>query len=97
MHPYTKGKQLAKTRIRPTLKQLGDISNKVRQEVRERSGSVCELCHASRASEMAHLVGRKHLTERTTAEILLHVCTNCHRWLDGTPEGIRYKRERMAK
>jgi hypothetical protein len=83
-------------RIKPTQKQLGEISPAVRAEVRERSNGVCEVqkqCNGSAAREMAHLIGRKQLMWKTTAEDLLHSCVDCHRWLDGTAEGIRYKRE----
>jgi hypothetical protein len=73
---------------------MGTISAKVRAQVKERSGGVCELCSRSRGAHMAHVIGRKQLTEPTTANILLHVCVQCHKWLDETPEGIIYKRER---
>jgi predicted HNH restriction endonuclease len=41
---------------------------------------------------MAHIIGRKQLKEVTTDKDLLHVCVNCHKWLDETVEGIKYKR-----
>src|SRR5690625_1720280 len=88
----TKSQQTKSKRIRPTQRQLGDISNKVRQQVRERSGGACEICRRARAMEMAHIVGRKQLTRRTTVDDLLHLCVACHRWLDGTPAGIKYKK-----
>jgi hypothetical protein len=75
----------------------GDISPKVRKEVRERSGGTCERCVRAFATEMAHLIGRKHIEHKTTAADLLHVCTLCHRWMDGTPEGIKWKKERVEK
>lgn len=80
-------------RIKPTQKQLGDISAKVDKEVKERSGGICEHCRAARATERAHITGRKHIDHKTTADDLLHLCTACHRWLDGTTEGIQYKRK----
>lgn len=83
-------------RIKPTQRQLGEISNKVRKQVAERSSGVCELCHTLRAVQMAHIVGRKQLTELTTAKLLLHVCIPCHDWLDKTIEGIRFKRDLSA-
>ena len=85
-------------RSKPTQRQLGEISTKVREEVKERTMSHCELFHIRQekcswvAREMAHITSRKQLTHKTTAEDILHVCVGCHRWLDGTPEGIRYKR-----
>lgn len=79
-------------RIKPTQKQMGDISAKVDKQVKERSGGICERCRAAKATERAHITGRKQLTHKTTADDLLHLCTKCHRWLDGTVEGIQYKR-----
>lgn len=93
---YPKSEQLYKKRIKPTQRQMGEISAKVRQDVKERSGGVCEVgmkCNGSRAYEMAHITSRKHITHRTTAKDVLHACVECHRWMDGTPEGIKYKRK----
>jgi hypothetical protein len=94
--PFSKERQLHSVRVRPTQKQMGDISPKVRKEVRERSGGVCELCRSSEALQMAHLIGRKQLTGLTTAKILLHVCIPCHKYLDEDPKGIKLKR-RLAE
>jgi len=83
-------------RIKLTQRQLGEITPAVRKQVKERSQGICEVrvkCAGSRAYEMAHLIGRGHMEWKTTADDLLHSCVDCHRWLDGTPEGIRYKRE----
>lgn len=91
--PYSKEYQLRNKRVKPTQKKMGDISAKVDKQLKDRSGGVCERCSASRAHERAHITGRKHLTHKTTVDDLLHLCTPCHRWLDGTPEGIRYKRQ----
>ena len=75
---------------------LGDISSKVRRQVKERSQGRCEVqmkCDGrGEGLEMAHITGRKQLAHRTTAEDLLHSCVECHRWLDGTSDGIKYKR-----
>jgi hypothetical protein len=93
--PYSKERQLKRVRIRPTQRQKGEISAKVRKEVRERSQGVCEVrmkCNGTFAVEMAHLIGRKQIKARTTAKDLLHSCVECHRWLDNTVEGIRYRR-----
>jgi hypothetical protein len=82
-------------RIKPTQKQLGEITPNVRQEVKERSQGVCEVqkkCTGAIAREMAHLINRGRMEWKTTAEDLLHSCVECHRWLDGTPEGIKYRR-----
>lgn len=96
MPPYSKAEQLRYKRIKPTQKQMGDISPKVRKEVRERSGGICELklrCYGSPAVQQAHLTGRKQLTHVTTAKDLRDACVACHRYIDEDPEGIRYKRK----
>ncbi|OMF38804.1 hypothetical protein BK133_00960 [Paenibacillus sp. FSL H8-0548] len=92
-HPVSKASQTSKTRVKLTQKQMGDISTKVDKQLKERSALVCERCSSARATERAHITGRKHLTHKTTVEDLLHLCTPCHRWLDGDPAGIRYKRK----
>lgn len=84
-------------RVKQTQRMKGDISPKVRKEVRERSGGLCERCARAYAAEMAHLVSRKHIEHKTTAEDLMHVCVPCHRWMDGTPEGIKWKKERVER
>jgi hypothetical protein len=90
--PCTKQSQLYNKRQKPTQRMMGDISQKVDQELKLRSGGICERCRAARASERAHLIGRKHICHKTTVDDLLHLCTPCHDWLDETPEGIKYKR-----
>lgn len=80
----------------PTQRQMGDIRPKVRKEVRNRSDGICEVrvkCLGARAVQQAHITGRKQITHRTTADDLLDSCLECHKWLDETPEGIRYKRK----
>lgn len=82
-------------RGKPTQKQMGDISSKVRKEVRERSGGICELrirCHGSPAVQQAHITSRVRINHKTTAEDLRDACIACHRYIDETPEGIRYKK-----
>jgi hypothetical protein len=94
---YTKQQQLHSKRIKPTQRQMGEISPKVREAVKERSEGICEVCGRARAVHMAHLIGRPHVNERTTADILSHVCLPCHRWLDGTAEGMQFKKMRMME
>ncbi len=89
---YSKEKQVAKKRIKPTQKQKGDISTKVRKEVKNRSEGICERCMCKYAVHMAHITSRKHIEHRTTADDLIHLCVECHNWLDQTPEGIDWKR-----
>lgn len=90
---YSKSQQLQSKRVKLSQRQMGAISSKVDKELKNRSGGVCERCRAARATERAHITGRKQLTHKTTVADLLHLCTACHDWLDETPEGIRYKRE----
>ena len=89
---FPKSKQLYNKRIKVTQKQKGNISTNVRQQVFERSNGICERCNRQRATQMAHLIGRKQLNTMTTDKHLLHVCIHCHKWLDETVEGIKYKK-----
>jgi len=79
-------------RIRPTQRQMGEISQSVDRELKARSRGICELCGHVPATERAHLIGRRHINHKTTALDLVHLCTSCHDWLDETPEGIRCRR-----
>ena len=88
----SKKQQLYKKRIKPTQRQMGAISNIVREQVKERSGGICERCSSQRAMHMAHITGRKQLNHVTTEKDLLHLCVQCHKWLDETEEGIKWKR-----
>lgn len=92
MPAYSKQQQLQSKRVKHTQRQMGDISDKVDAELKERSQGLCEFCNKSWATERAHLTGRGHLDEKTKVTDLLHVCTACHRKLDGTPDGICMRR-----
>lgn len=92
MPGYSKEQQTRSVRVKPTQKQMGDISAEVDRQLKERSHGLCELCEKALATERAHLTGRKHLDEYTKVTDLLHLCTPCHKWLDDTPEGIRSRR-----
>lgn len=95
---YSKQEQLRSKRVKPTQRQMGDISAKVRAEVKLRSGGLCEVrkrCTGSRAVHMAHLTTRGKLTHKTTANDLKHACLACHQYLDG--EGISYRNELRDK
>ena len=72
-------------RFKPTAKQRGSITPKVRQQLIERSGGACERC-GRRAVHAAHITRRWKLQE-TTVNNLLHLCIDCHRWADNTKEG----------
>lgn len=78
-----------------TQKQMGAITDKVRKEVRARSGDICEVrikCSGALAVHMAHLVGRRVIKRRTTAADLRHACDACHTHIDTTGEGVREKK-----
>ena len=75
--------------------QLGAITPKVRKEVRDRSGGICEVrirCDGAFVKEQAHDQSRNTIGHRTTANDILDACNACHRYLDRTAEGIRLRR-----
>lgn len=76
-------------RVKPTQKQKGDISTSVDRQLKERSHGLCELCNGARATERAHLTGRKQIDHKTKVTDLIHLCTPCHDWLDENPDGIK--------
>lgn len=90
-YPQPKSKVNENERVKPTQKQMGDISPSVDAELKERSHGICELCGEEWAMERAHLTGRKQLKWKTTVTDLLHVCKKCHIWLDENPEGMKFK------
>ena len=62
-------------RIKPTQRQMGDISAAVDKQLKERSRGICEVrrrCNGAPALERAHMIGRRLITHRTTMEDLLH-------------------------
>jgi heterodisulfide reductase subunit B len=96
LNAVPKSSQLYQKRNKPTQRQMGDISLKVREEVKERSHGICEVmkrCLGVRGTDMAHITGRKQIKRKTTAEDILHACKECHIWLDETSEGIQYRRK----
>ena len=90
--PFNPVPKPAHKRIKPTQRQLGDISAEVDKQLKDRSKGVCELCGRRNATERAHLTGRKQLNHKTKVTDLVHLCTECHDWLDETPEGIQARR-----
>jgi hypothetical protein len=100
---YSKEDQIKSNRIKKTQRQKGDISLKVRQEVKTRSNGACEVCDMQRATEMAHVISRVRIEHKTTADDILHTCYECHKWLDESihgaayKEGIRTDRERTRR
>lgn len=74
-------------RNRPTAKQRGAISTKVRKELRERSGGICEKCYSHLATDAAHTIRRWQVVEHTTVQLLIHLCRTCHIYCDNTRDG----------
>lgn len=91
-NPQPKGAATKSVRVKQTQRQKGDISPSADAELKERSKGICELCRNARATERAHINGRKQINWKTTADDLIHLCMKCHDWLDETPEGIRARR-----
>ena len=95
-NPVPKSKQLYRRRISPTQRQMGEISQSVDRQLKERSGGVCEVrerCTGAKAVARAHTIGRRIIQRKTTVDDLFHACAACHTWLDETPDGIRFKRK----
>ena len=85
-----------KKRTKPTQKQLGDISQSVDEQLKERSGGLCEVrvkCRGTWAVQRAHTKGRRTIERKTTVDDLFDACLACHNWMDQDPEGIRFKRK----
>jgi hypothetical protein len=74
-------------RNKPTARQRGQISTKVRKELRERSGGVCERCMNEKASQAAHCIRRWRIEVRTTVHDLAHLCYDCHYYCDNNKSG----------
>lgn len=74
-------------RNKPTAKQRGQISTKVRKQLRERSLGVCEKCHYALATEAAHLIRRWRIEVCTTVDHVAHLCNKCHTECDQTALG----------
>lgn len=80
-------------RNKPTARQRGAISPKVRQQLAERSQGVCERCgRGGVALQAAHVTRRWQIDGRTTVDDLLHLCVPCHVFADTTKEGRDYLR-----
>lgn len=80
-------------RNRPTAKQRGTISVKVRKELRDRSNGICECCRYNLAAEAAHTLRRWKIEDRTTVNDLAHLCYDCHRWADNSQDGRKWLEE----
>jgi hypothetical protein len=74
-------------RYKPRSRTRGAISPKVRKELKERSGGICERCNAAQAVHAAHLTRRWLIETRTTVNDLSRLCVPCHINADQTKEG----------
>ena len=53
---------------------------KASKAVSDRSGDVCEICHASEATQKHH-IQRRSQGGSNEPENLLHLCLWCHHWV----------------
>lgn len=81
-----------KTRHKPTARARGAISVKVRKQLHERSGGICERC-GGQAVHAAHIKRRWKHEKPPTVEELLHLCLFCHSWADQTADGRAYLKQ----
>lgn len=91
-NPVPKSKQLHKLRIKPTARQRGAVSTKVRQQLYERSKGYCERCGRRKQLQAAHVTRRWKIEGRTTVDDLIHLCVDCHIWADNTAAGRQWLR-----
>lgn len=84
---YTPVPKPSYRRNKPTRRQRGEISAKVRKQLHERSKGICERCYSTKAVEAAHTLRRWRIQGKTTLEDLVHLCVPCHRHCDHTMEG----------
>lgn len=80
-------------RNKPTRRQRGDISPRVRKQLHERSKGVCERCYKARGQEAAHTLRRLDIRVRTTVEDLARLCKECHIYCDSTIGGKVFKQQ----
>ena len=73
-------------RIKPTARQRGEVTAKVRKQLQERSGGRCERCGRSGGLQAAHITRRWKL-DRTTVDDVCHLCVECHQWADSCKSG----------
>lgn len=82
----------------PTAKQRGDISTKVRRQLRDRSNGVCERCLYELAVQAAHSIRRWKVKGETTVNDVAHLCLECHTHCDNTHDGRLFlKQFRIAR
>lgn len=82
--------QATTTKRKAPGKPKHDIPQRVRDEVRERSGDVCEICSQQRAAHMHHKERRRK--DNHVATNLLHLCLHCHHYVHTTwlASGLSY-------
>ena len=73
-----------------TRRQRSEASPKVRKEVHERSGGVCEKCDRARSAQLAHIERRWKSESKPTAEDFADLCVDCHTWCDSCDEGRQW-------
>jgi hypothetical protein len=86
-------------RFKRKQKNIGAITEKVREEVHVNSDGLCQVrekCNGKKAAEQAHMRGRRIIKE-TNSHWVLNACVECHRWLDNTGPGAVWKREYRKK
>lgn len=96
---YTKEQQVAKTRITPLARQRGAISTKVRKQLHDRSGGLCERDGCRHKAVHAAHIERRWKLQKTTVDDLLHLCLGCHYWADNTGSGrewLKSKRDQVG-
>lgn len=102
-HPVRSVPKPSFKRNKPTAKQRGDISAKVRKVVNERSNDCCERCGKHKLSVMtlenAHITRRRNIEVKTTSKDIIRLCgpstdsRTCHYWADKTREGRQWLRK----
>lgn len=75
-------------RYKPTAKQRGEVTKKVRDQLEARSGGLCERC-GRHGVQAAHITRRWKL-KKTTVNDLIHLCISCHYWADNTADGRKW-------
>lgn len=96
---YSKEQQLYHKRRKPKRGNQSRITQKVRQEVQNRSQGQCERCGRTSAYsfEMAHLINASQGGVGNNPNNIVLLCgpkvnTNtCHQWADETREGREWK------
>jgi hypothetical protein len=111
MPAITKEQQLYRKRVKPTQKQMGAISAKVRMTVNNRSAETgyprCEGCHKNKSAcwtlENAHVEGRRSISHKTTEYDLLRLCGpstdsgTCHHFVESTKQGKQYMKDQRDR